>query len=79
MKEKIFISSDRLEKFQTIYSEEMWLMIILKVTRNQSFTFSLENSFLEKPQGGRIKLTNTVTVFLELIDEKRKAKEQQLV
>ena len=57
----------------------MWLMIILKVTRNQSFTFSLENSFLEKPQGGRIKLTNTVTVFLELIDEKRKAKEQQLV
>ena len=27
-------------------------MIILKVTRNQGFTISLENKFFEKPQGG---------------------------
>ena len=27
-------------------------MIILKVTKKQSFTLSLEDTFLEKPQGG---------------------------
>ena len=31
---------------------KMWLMIILKVTKNQSFTFSLEDTVFEKPQGG---------------------------
>ena len=30
----------------------MWLMIILKVTKNHSFTASLKNIFLEKPQEG---------------------------
>ena len=30
----------------------MWLMIILKVTKNQGFTLSLEDVFLEKPQEG---------------------------
>ena len=29
----------------------MWLMIILKVTKNQSFTLSLEVTFFEKSQG----------------------------
>ena len=33
-------------------SENMWLMTILKVTKNQGFTLSLEDTFLEKPQGG---------------------------
>ena len=32
-------------------SKKMWLMIILKVTKNQGFAFFLENTFLEKPQG----------------------------
>ena len=38
-------------------SGRMWLMIILKVTKYQGFTLSLslslslENTFLEKPQG----------------------------
>ena len=34
------------------FSWKMWLMIILKVTKSQGFTLSLENTFLEKPQGG---------------------------
>ena len=29
-------------------------MIILKVTKNQGFTLSLEDTFFEKPQGGQI-------------------------
>ena len=33
-------------------------MIILKVTKNQDFTLSLEDTFFEKPKGrGRVKLT----------------------
>ena len=28
---------------------KMWLMIILKVTKNQGFTFSLEDTVFEKP------------------------------
>ena len=32
-------------------SEKMWLMIILKFTKNQEFTLSLEDTFLEKPPG----------------------------
>ena len=27
----------------------MWLMIVLKVTKNQGFTLSLEDTFFEKP------------------------------
>ena len=29
-------------------------MIILKVTKKQGFTLSLEDTFLEKPKGGQI-------------------------
>ena len=34
------------------FSEKMRLLIILKVKENQDFTLSLEDTFLEKPQGG---------------------------
>ena len=33
------------------FLEKMRLMIRLKVTKNQGFTLSLENKFLQKPQG----------------------------
>ena len=33
------------------FSGKMWLMIILKFTKEQGFTLSLENTVLEKPQG----------------------------
>ena len=29
----------------------MWLMIILKFTKKHGFMLSIENTFLEKPQG----------------------------
>ena len=32
------------------FSGKIWLMIILKVTKTQQFTPSLEDTFLEKPQ-----------------------------
>ena len=35
------------------FSRKIWLMIKLKVTKNQGFILSLGNTFLEKPQGGR--------------------------
>ena len=44
------------------FSEKMWLMTILKVTKNQGFTLFLENTFLEKPQGVKL----TPPAFLEL-------------
>ena len=34
------------------FSGKTWLMIILKVTKNQRFTISLEDTLFEKPQGG---------------------------
>ena len=34
--------------------ENMWLIIILKVTKKQRFTLSLENTFFEKPEGASI-------------------------
>ena len=34
----------------------MCFKIILKVTKNQGFTLSLEDIFFEKPQGGQIDL-----------------------
>ena len=34
------------------FSETIWLMIILKVTKTQGFTLSLEDTFSEKPQEG---------------------------
>ena len=33
------------------FSGKMWLMIILKFTKEQGFTLSLENTVLEKPLG----------------------------
>ena len=38
------------------FSGKMWLIIILKVTKEQSFILSLEDTFFEKPQGGQIDL-----------------------
>ena len=35
------------------FSDKMWLMIMLKVTKKQDFTLSSEDTFLEKPQGGQ--------------------------
>ena len=34
------------------FSGKMRLMIILKVTKSQGFTLSLEDTFFEKPQDG---------------------------
>ena len=42
------------------FSGKMWLMIVLKVTKNQGFTLSLENTFLEKPQGCQIDPTSAL-------------------
>ena len=39
------------------FSGKMWLMIILKVKKEQGFTLSLEDTFFEKPQGWGVKLT----------------------
>ena len=39
------------------FSRKMWLMIILKVKKEQGFTLSLEDTFFEKPQGWGVKLT----------------------
>ena len=38
----------------------MWLMIILKVTKDQGFTLSSEDTFFEKPklEEGGVKLTS---------------------
>ena len=36
------------------FSGKIWLMIILKATKMQDFIFSLEDTFLEKPQRGQI-------------------------
>ena len=33
------------------FSGKMWLMIISKATKNQSFNLSLEHAFLKKAQG----------------------------
>ena len=34
------------------FSGKVWLMIMLKVTKNQGFILSLEDKFFEKPQMG---------------------------
>ena len=41
------------------FSGKMCLKIILKVTKNQGFSLSLEDTFFEKPhgEGGGVKLT----------------------
>ena len=33
------------------FSGKMWVVIILKVTKKQAFTLSLEDTYFEKPQG----------------------------
>ena len=38
-------------KFSMKFSEKMCVMTILKITKKQGLTFSLENTVLEKPQG----------------------------
>ena len=39
------------------FSGRMCPNIILKVTKSQGFTLSSEDTFSEKPQGGRVTLT----------------------
>ena len=34
---------------------KIWLLILLKVTKKQSFTLSPENTFFEKPQNHRVR------------------------
>ena len=47
------------------FSGKMSFKMILKVTKNQAFTLSLEVTFFGKPQGGRgeVKLTPTPAVL----------------
>ena len=51
------ISNEILHIFRTTwgismkFSRKMWLMLILKVAKNQGFTLTLEDKFFEKPQG----------------------------
>ena len=45
------------------FGGKMCLMIILKVTKNQSFTFSWEDTFFEKPQGGQIAYSHPPTLL----------------
>ena len=56
-KEKLHILRSTSEILMN-FAETMCLTIILKVTKNQCCTLSLENTVLEKPQG-RVKLTST--------------------
>ena len=51
----INIEGENLERLDKV-SENMWLIIILKFTKKQVFTLSLENTLLDKSQGG-VKLT----------------------
>ena len=46
--------NESIKIFWTTWGRKMWLMIILKATKSPSFTLSLEDTFLEKPQGGQI-------------------------
>ena len=36
------------------FSGKMWLMMILEVTKKHGLTLSLEDTFLEKPQGVKL-------------------------
>ena len=50
------------------FSVKVWLVIILKVAKNQGFTLSLEDTFFEKPQRGeRRGFKLTPAAVLELI------------
>ena len=46
-------------------SGKMWLMIVLKVTKNYGFTLSLTDTFFGKPQG--VKLTPLAVLGLKKI------------
>ena len=47
-------TTERIDKFQWNFQGKMWLTIVSKITKNpQCFTLSLEDTFLEKPQGMR--------------------------
>ena len=48
------------------FSGKMCLKIILKVTKNQGFTLSVEDTFFKKPQGERVKLTPPAVLGLNL-------------
>ena len=45
----------------------MCLMITLKVTKNQDFTLSLEDTFFEKPQGGGGQIDPPVILGLKTV------------
>ena len=47
----------------------MWFIIKLKVSEKQGFTFSLENTFLEKPQGGGERGGQTDSLSLFKVEE----------
>ena len=46
-----FFVTKKCQKIQKI-DRNWWLMIILKFTKNQGFTLSLEDTAFEKPHGG---------------------------
>ena len=45
------------------FSRKMWLLIILKVTKSQGFTFSLKNHFWKNHRGEGVKLPPTPILF----------------
>ena len=56
------------------FSGKMWLMVMLRVTKNQSFTLSLDDTFLEKPQWGQTDSCSRLRVkinFLKLVSSER--------
>ena len=50
------------------FSGKMCLMTLLKVTKNQSFTITLEDTYFKKPQGGGggVKLTPPAVLGLKV-------------
>ena len=44
----------------------MWLMLILKVAKNQGFTLTVDDTFLEKAQGGQNTFVFTSQFLLQL-------------
>ena len=56
------------------FSEKMWLMIILKVTKKQDFTLSLEDAYFQKPQGGQTEPPSAVLGLIHFEEKRRKPK-----
>ena len=48
------------------FSGKMCIKIMLKVTKNQGFIFSLEDTFFEKPRGGGRQIDPPVVLGLSL-------------